>query len=155
MFRKHLRNCGVVISGKSASSIAFLSLYREISVESHCGDINLTNYNTGKRLSINKSLVCYIDNNELARKKSAPKMGWDTSAKLKDQVKRPEGNCSLTNRVPYVLILLPLATLREGPGLLPLALDHIGVARIFDWEEPKPQITCNDVIRNFQKRNFL
>ena len=31
----------------------------------------------------------------------------------------------------------------------------IGVARIFDWGGPKPQITCNDVIRNFQKRNFL
>ena len=32
---------------------------------------------------------------------------------------------------------------------------HKGVARIFDWGRPKPQITCNDVIRNFQKRNFL
>ena len=31
----------------------------------------------------------------------------------------------------------------------------IGVARIFDWGGPKPQITYNDVIRNFQKRNFL
>ena len=31
----------------------------------------------------------------------------------------------------------------------------IGVARILDWGGPKPQITCNDVIRNFQKRNFL
>ena len=31
----------------------------------------------------------------------------------------------------------------------------IGVARIFDWGRPKSQITCNDVIRNFQKRNFL
>ena len=30
-----------------------------------------------------------------------------------------------------------------------------GVARIFDWGEPKPQITCNDAIRNFQKRDFL
>ena len=26
---------------------------------------------------------------------------------------------------------------------------RIGVAKIFDWEGPKPQITCNDVIRNF------
>ena len=25
----------------------------------------------------------------------------------------------------------------------------LGVARIFDWGGPKPQITCNDVIRNF------
>ena len=25
----------------------------------------------------------------------------------------------------------------------------IGLARIFDWGGPKPQITCNDVIRNF------
>ena len=32
---------------------------------------------------------------------------------------------------------------------------HIGVAGIFDWGGPKPQITYNDVIRNFQKRNFL
>ena len=32
---------------------------------------------------------------------------------------------------------------------------NIGVARIFDWGGPKPQITCNDVIENFQKRNFL
>ena len=31
----------------------------------------------------------------------------------------------------------------------------IGVARIFDWGGVKPQITCNDDIRNFQKRNFL
>ena len=31
----------------------------------------------------------------------------------------------------------------------------IGVARIFDRGGPKPQITCNDVIRNFQKKNFL
>ena len=31
----------------------------------------------------------------------------------------------------------------------------IGVARIFDWGGPKPQITRNDVIRNFQKSNFL
>ena len=30
----------------------------------------------------------------------------------------------------------------------------IAVARIFDWDEPKPQITGNDVIRNFQKRSF-
>ena len=28
------------------------------------------------------------------------------------------------------------------------------VARIFDWGH-KPQITCNDVIKNFQTRNFL
>ena len=34
------------------------------------------------------------------------------------------------------------------------AIVCIGVARNFDWEGPKPQITCNDVITNFQKRNF-
>ena len=33
--------------------------------------------------------------------------------------------------------------------------ETIGVARIFDWEGLKPEITYNDVIRNFQKRNFL
>ena len=33
-------------------------------------------------------------------------------------------------------------------------LQFIGVARIFDWGL-KLQITCNDVIKNFQKRNFL
>ena len=31
----------------------------------------------------------------------------------------------------------------------------IGVARIFDWGGGQLQITCNDVIRNFRKRNFL
>ena len=30
----------------------------------------------------------------------------------------------------------------------------IGVARIFDWGG-EPKITCNEVIRNFRKRNFL
>ena len=30
-----------------------------------------------------------------------------------------------------------------------------GVPRIFDFEKPKPQITCNDVIKYFQKRKFL
>ena len=34
-------------------------------------------------------------------------------------------------------------------------LQFIGVPRIFHWGGPKPQITCNDVIKNFQKRNFL
>ena len=29
----------------------------------------------------------------------------------------------------------------------------IGVARIFDWGG-KPQITCNDVIRNFERETF-
>ena len=34
-------------------------------------------------------------------------------------------------------------------------LQFIGVPRIFDWGRPKPQITCNDVIKNFPKRKFL
>ena len=34
-------------------------------------------------------------------------------------------------------------------------LQFIGVARIFDWGGVKLQTTCNDVIKNFQKRNFL
>ena len=34
-------------------------------------------------------------------------------------------------------------------------LQFIGVPRIFDWGRPKSQITCNDVIKNFQNRNFL
>ena len=42
----------------------------------------------------------------------------------------------------------------EHTVVLPTA-GHIGVARMFDWGGPKPQITCNDVIRNFQKSNFL
>ena len=33
-------------------------------------------------------------------------------------------------------------------------ISHIGVARIFDWGGGKLQITCNDTIRNFQKRIF-
>ena len=32
---------------------------------------------------------------------------------------------------------------------------HMSVARIFDWRGPKPKITSNDIIRNFQKRNIL
>ena len=31
----------------------------------------------------------------------------------------------------------------------------IGVPRIFDWGKPKPQITCNDVIKIFPKRKYL
>ena len=31
-------------------------------------------------------------------------------------------------------------------------LQFIGVPKIFDWERPKPQITFNDVIKNFQKK---
>ena len=31
----------------------------------------------------------------------------------------------------------------------------IGVARIFDWGGTKPQTTCNDVIRNFRKKELF
>ena len=34
-------------------------------------------------------------------------------------------------------------------------LQFIRGPRIFDWGRSKPQITCNDVIKNFQKRKFL
>ena len=34
-------------------------------------------------------------------------------------------------------------------------LQFIGVPKIFDWGKPKPQITCYDVIKFFQKRKFL
>ena len=34
-------------------------------------------------------------------------------------------------------------------------LQFISVPRIFDWGRLKPQITCNDVIKNFQTRKFL
>ena len=34
-------------------------------------------------------------------------------------------------------------------------LQFIGVPRILDWGRPKPQITCNDVIKIFLKRKFL
>ena len=34
-------------------------------------------------------------------------------------------------------------------------LQFIGVPRIFDWGRPKPQITCNDIIKIFPKRKFL
>ena len=34
-------------------------------------------------------------------------------------------------------------------------LQFIGVPRIFDWGRPKPQITCYNLIKNFQKRKFL
>ena len=38
----------------------------------------------------------------------------------------------------------------------PIALSR-GLARTFDWGDGrgKPQITCNGVIRNFRKSNFL
>ena len=32
---------------------------------------------------------------------------------------------------------------------------NISAARIFDWEGPKPQIICKDVIKKLRKRNFL
>ena len=32
--------------------------------------------------------------------------------------------------------------------------DFIGVARIFDWGGGKPQITCNDINRNFKRETF-
>ena len=34
-------------------------------------------------------------------------------------------------------------------------LQFIGIPRIFDWGRPKPQITCNDVIKIFPKRKLL
>ena len=34
-------------------------------------------------------------------------------------------------------------------------LQFLRVLRIFDWRKPKPQITCYDVIKIFQKRKFL
>ena len=40
-------------------------------------------------------------------------------------------------------------------GFVSWAVATIGVARIFNWGGPKPQITRNDVIRNFRKREFL
>ena len=49
---------------------------------------------------------------------------------------------------------VPLECISE-PVLPKILLVPIGVARIFNWGRPKPQITGNDVIRNFQKRNFL
>ena len=34
-------------------------------------------------------------------------------------------------------------------------LQFIDVPRFFDWGRPKPQITCNDVIRNFSKEEVF
>ena len=36
-----------------------------------------------------------------------------------------------------------------------LELRPVGVPRSSDWGGAKTQITCNDVIKKFQKRNFL
>ena len=36
----------------------------------------------------------------------------------------------------------------------PISGGHIGVARIFDWGGGKPQMTSNDVIRNFDRGIF-
>ena len=38
--------------------------------------------------------------------------------------------------------------------LYPNGLRRISVDKIFDWG-PNPQMTCNEVIRTFQKRNIL
>ena len=34
-------------------------------------------------------------------------------------------------------------------------LQFVGVPRIIDWGRPKPQITCNDVIKNFSKEEVF
>ena len=34
-------------------------------------------------------------------------------------------------------------------------LQFIGLPRIFDWGRPKPQITFNDVTKNFQEEVFV
>ena len=34
-------------------------------------------------------------------------------------------------------------------------LQFVGVPRIFDWGRPKPQITCNDVIKIFKRGSFV
>ena len=63
-------------------------------------------------------------------------------------------------RLPYTaVILLPLRLQKIDCAIRAFnkftVLRGIGVARIFDWGGPKLQITCNDVIKNFQKKNFL
>ena len=47
---------------------------------------------------------------------------------------------------------MQLKCIIEGAGVHSLQL--VGVARIFDWGG-KPPITCNDVIRNFQKKELF
>ena len=64
-----------------------------------------------------------------------------------------ENGCTVTtNSERYI----PILDQFHGDLTQKLTQGHIGVARIIDWGGGyKPQITCNDVIRNFQKRNFL
>ena len=60
----------------------------------------------------------------------------------------PKSRKLTQNRLQLFFIFLPkLESL--------LMVKSIDVARVFDLGGPKPQITCNDVIRNFLKRNFL
>ena len=42
-------------------------------------------------------------------------------------------------------------------AILQYCCQFIGLAKIFEWKagKGKPQITCNDIIKNFQERNFL
>ena len=57
-------------------------------------------------------------NKEFALKKSAPKRSLLTFARTKVHRNHPTGNSIVTVRLPYVLIELPLAATRAGPGLL-------------------------------------
>ena len=52
---------------------------------------------------------------ELARRKSAPSRGRDTSAIVKSHWYVLEARRSCMVRVPYVLIVLPLAAMSVGP----------------------------------------
>ena len=47
------------------------------------------------------------------------------------------------------LIKTDLISFAKKIAKLVKSAGSIGVARIFDWGGPKPQITRNDVIRNF------
>ena len=49
---------------------------------------------------------------------------------------------------------VPKSRFNVNPARAITWLVGIGVARIFDWGKPKPQLTCNDVIRNFKREIF-
>ena len=61
----------------------------------------------------------------------------------------------LKNSIKYLRVQLDEQLSWKTHKLILTISLNIGLASILDWEGGKPQITCNDVIRNFQNRNFL
>ena len=70
---------------------------------------------------------------------------WGRGADL-DHIQTTGGYSQIIGGIYPTQVSVPLIRSRGQ------CVSTIGAARIFDWGA---QITCNDVIRNFQKRKFL